>query len=896
MEDSDAEIIADFLLEAREILDSLENEITKLVLAPFDQELVRSIFRGMHTLKGNSGVFALPRIEKLSRAAGALMASLFNKSLTFDTIKATTLLETVETIRDIVINVALHSAESIGDDHVLIDRLQTLAQQSTDPISNVSNFEKLSEISVSTRNLSPLAQENTPRLDLDDEAIAEFIHESRDILNTLDQGFVELELNPGDSELIDKIFRSMHVLKSNSRVFSFVRLERLGHATEALLSVLRQGKLEFDSTKATMLLRAVDIIREIITYAEEHRTEPAGDDTVLIQNLHSLISLTNGLKVSTPHQLLSSKPSNRGDLAQADSDESQIITKSSDFVTPIKVHPELLDKLINVASEMVLARNRLLPFTNQYLDHGFSAAVRSIDLLTRELQERMMTTRMEPISQVWMKLPRMVRDIAAALGKKVEVIQEGADTELDRTLLDSIRDPLVHIIRNCVDHGIEAPDQRLVMGKPAIGRVFLRATHENGTVVIEITDDGAGVDFEAVRGEVITRNLASADDAASFSDNQLLPYIFLPGFSTKKLITELSGRGVGTDVVKTSISNIGGTVEVESHRGRGTNMRLKIPLTLAIMPALFVLCQGERYAIPQNSVVEMIHINPKGNATDLEDFYGVPVFRLREKLVPLLFLSKQLELDVPLPPKEQALNVAVLQSNGVLFGLAVDEILNIQEVVIKSIGQGLKNIMEFSGATILGDGRVALILHIDGIATNSGLVAKLQARELNPPADLEDKATNREIAILLFGLSNLDGLAIELSYVERLEKVPTHQIQRNGDRAVVKYGNGIMPLIYLDRYIQGASESSKRVGEFLSVIVHYFNNHPVGLVVDQVKDILHIDARFHHLDPPQRGLRACLIRGDQIINLIDLQEILMLYNAPVQSNNYPQTIDVFSDV
>jgi len=325
-------------------------------------------------------------------------------------------------------------------------------------------------------------------------------------------------------------------------------------------------------------------------------------------------------------------------------------------------------------------------------------------------------------------------------------------------------------------------------------------------------------------------------------------------------------------------------------------MRLKIPLTLAIMPALFVRCEGERYAIPQNSIVELIHLNLRRNESELEDFYGSPVFRLREKLVPLLFLSQQLDLDAPLPHKDHALNVAVLQSNGVLFGLAVDEILNIQEVVIKSIGQGLKNIVEFAGATILGDGRVALILHIDGIATNSGLVAKLQARALNPPADSASNSISREIPILLFDLNDLDSLAIELSYVERLEKIPLDHIQRNGDRDVVKYGDGIMPLIYLDRYIQGAREKTRLDGEFLSVIVHYHNKRPIGLVVDHLQDITYVNTSFHHLDPPQRGLRVCIVRGEQIINMIDLQEILMLYNLPEQSSDYPQTIDMFSDV
>ena len=768
----------------------------------------------------------------------------------------------------------------------------------------------------------------------DEEIVLEFILEAREILDALDQDFVQLELKPDDPKLIGNIFRGMHTLKGSSGVFAYKRLEKLAHAAESLMSALREGTLQFDSNQASSLLKAVDIIRDIVTNIDLHRLEPEGNDDALVSNL---LALSQGLVPApiaiapTPSPAIAPMPSLAAPEATAgavaavaappatqtlpaaplatDPDESQHPDQDSTEIdvaksrsakpneqaaAPVKVSLEVLDKLINVASEMVLARNRLLPFANVFRDPVFSSAVRSIDLLTRELQERMMTTRMEPISQVWMKFPRLVRDISAELGKKVEVIQEGADTELDRTLLDTIRDPLIHIIRNCVDHGIEMPSSRLENGKPEIGRILLRANHENGMVVIEVADDGAGIDYEAVREKVIEKNLADKENALQFNDSQLLPFIFLPGFSTKKVVTNLSGRGVGADVVKTNIANIGGSVEVESHRGRGTNMRLKIPLTLAIMPALFVRCQGERYAIPQNSIVEMIHLDAKRNEAELEDFYGVPVFRLRGQLVPLLFLSKQLMLDAPLPAPGQGLQVAILQSYGVLFGLAVDEVLDIQEVVVKTLGQGLKDISEFAGATILGDGRVSLILHVDGIATNSGLVAKLQSRALNPEKQLSDSVAAKETSILLFNLNGLDNLAVELSYVERLEKIPASKIQRNGDRDVVTYGNGIMPLIPLDQFVQGATQRQYAEDELLSVIVHYYNDRPIGLVVRQVQDITNAPASFLRSDPPQRGLRGCVIRGDQIINILDLQEIMVLYNLPPNSNAYPQTIDMFT--
>jgi two-component system chemotaxis sensor kinase CheA len=755
----------------------------------------------------------------------------------------------------------------------------------------------------------------------DDEIIVEFILEAREILDLLDQSFVELEVNPTNSKLIANIFRGLHTLKGSSAVFAFKRLERVAHAGESLLSALREGTLQFDSTKATTLLSAVDVIRDIVFNIDRQRTEPEGDDTVLVENL---LALSRGLAITLPQEIekvsaeviqdttnTAAAITNASESEQSphpltaesliDSGEHQELEdlttphtdiKINEVAAPIKVNLEVLDKLINVTSEMVLARNRLLPFTNIYSDPAFSAAVRNIDLLTQELQGRMLTTRMEPISQVWLKFPRLIRDISNELGKKVELIQEGAETELDRTLLDTIRDPLIHIIRNSVDHGIELPAVRLAQGKSEVGKIYLRANHENGMVVIEVADDGAGIDFEAVRDKVIEKNLADKSEVITYTDSQLLPFIFLPGFSTKKVVTNLSGRGVGADVVKTNIANIGGSVDVESHRGRGTHTRMKIPLTLAIMPALFVRCQGERYAIPQNNIVEMVNLDAKRSEYSLEDFYGVPVFRLREKLVPLLFLSKQLQLDAALPSANDSLNVAVLQSHGVLFGLVVDEVLNIQEVVIKSIGRGLKSIPDFAGATILGDGRVALILHIDGIATNSGLVAKLQARTLNPEPLIDDRPPVKEIGILLFNLPGLENIAIELSDVERLEKIPVTSIQRSGDRDVVKYGDGIMPLIPLHQYIQGAQPITYDEDKLLPVIVHYVKDKPIGLVVSQVQDIMHVSSVFHRSDPPQRGLNGCVISGDRIINIIDLQEIMMLYTLPETSSTYPQTVDM----
>ena len=761
----------------------------------------------------------------------------------------------------------------------------------------------------------------------DDDILVEFIIEAREILDQLDLDFVQLEITPNDKKLVGNIFRAMHTLKGSSGFFAFKRLEKVSHAGESLLGKIRDGQLALDSQKTTILLSALDCLRSIIEGIEGSQTEPSGDDSALVEQLLALAS-GKGIEVSVPQTATPSaaepastpapetqEPSTQSSippvtattppssqLAQVDAGESTDEVwapdpadpaKNQEVAAPVKVNLELLDRLMNLVSEMVLARNRLLPFTNQFVDHDFSSAVRVIDLLTLELQERMMKTRMQPISQVWTKFPRLIRDVSNDCAKKVSLIQEGAQTELDRTLLDAIRDPLVHIIRNSIDHGIEIPSERLNRGKPEMGKVLLRASHENGMVVIEIADDGAGVDYDLVRQKAIEKNLIPAPQAQDLSDLQLLEYIFLPGFSTKSQVSNLSGRGVGMDVVKTNISNIGGSIDINSKRGVGTTIRLKIPLTLAIMPALFVRCGSEPYAIPQNSVLEMVRLDLSADTTGLEDFYGTPVFRLRNQLVPILFLNHQLEVSKDLPAEDAILNIAILQSSGIRFGLVVDEVLNMQEVVVKPLGPLLKDVTDFAGATILGNGRVALILDIDGIAIQSGMVAKIQSRPLNADSTQEE-ASDEDVAMLSFELEGQSRLAIYLDHVERLEMISPKQVQRNGNRDVIQYGNEIMHLLYLNHYIEGAKKgkASSTEDEVIPVIVHYTNDIPVGLVVSQVHDIIHVSKNLHEANPPQKGLLGCVSLNDQVINVIDLQEILMMRNLQENSKEYPAVIDM----
>ncbi len=730
-----------------------------------------------------------------------------------------------------------------------------------------------------------------------DEILAEFILEAREIIDRLDVDFVRLEENPSDQALVGNIFRGLHTLKGSSGFFSLKRLEKLSHAGESLLGKIRAGQAELDFEKSTRLLEMNDILRQIIEGVEANQAEPVGDDQELIAVLLGLSqpekAAPQEINTTTVTEVILEVPTQEPVREAAESPEIAMANApGQEVVVPVKVNPDVLDKLMNIASEMVLARNRLLPFSQQSSDKLFTSAVRSIDLLTLELQERMMKMRMQPIFHIWDKFPRLVRDVSAECGKKVRLLQEGAETELDRILLDSIRDPLIHLIRNSIDHSIEPPEVRLEKGKSELAYLVLRAAHQNGIVIVEVIDDGAGVDYERVRQRAISRGLISVEKAHALNHKELIELIFLPGFSTRDTITNLSGRGVGMDVVKNNIENIGGSIEITSVPNEGTHVKLKIPLTLAILPTLFVRCAGEIFLIPQNRILELVRFAPNQPNNGIEDFYGTPTFRLRDKLIPLLFLNEQLHLSASALKPKQKLFIAVLNFNGTLFGLVVEEVLNIQDIVIKPLGELLRDMSNFAGATIMGNGEVALILDIDGIARKSGLVERLQANPIRqeeryiPPVE-------EMISVLLFEIPGLHKIALPLDAIDHIIKLDSEQIQQSGNREVVYFNEQLMDLVRLDKYVSGGAKDAQSYTTRAPVLTCRYRDRLYGLVVKQVTDIIEVPAKLHELSTPQRGLNGCIIYNDQVINVLDLEEVLIMHNVQEDSDDYPKVIDLY---
>ncbi|MBI5364089.1 MAG: chemotaxis protein CheA [Planctomycetes bacterium] len=755
-----------------------------------------------------------------------------------------------------------------------------------------------------------------------DEAIREFLVESYENLDRLDTEMVVLEERPEDKETLASIFRTIHTIKGTCGFLGYSKLESVAHVGESLLSRLRDGKLRIDDPITSALLAMFDAVRRMLAEIEASGSDGAGDYSELVRTLTALQeSGSPPTKAAAPPPAVAAAPvvsapvvsapvvsapvrapatpaqtgfqvfakataqkaeapaPARGEDARpkerefpaADAVHTPSETKSNSGVadTNIRVDVGLLDRLMNLVGELVLARNQVLQFSNVVDDSAFAATTQRLNLVTTELQENVMKTRMQPIGNVWGKFPRIVRDVAKSCGKDVQLELEGKDTELDKTIIEAIKDPLTHIVRNSVDHGIETPEVRRAAGKSPQGLLRMRAYHEGGQVNIEISDDGAGIHTDRVKAKAIEKNLITAEQAARMSERELLNLIFLPGFSTAAKVTNVSGRGVGMDVVKTNIEKIGGAVDVSSERGKGTTLKIKIPLTLAIIPALVVNCSKDQYAIPQVSLLELVRLEGDEILREIEDLHGAPVYRLRGRLLPLVHLDKALGL-ADSTDRSQAINIVVLQADERQFGLIVDDINDTEEIVVKPLGKQLKGIDAFAGATIMGDGRVALILDVLGIAQRASVVSSTRESGTRDAATRVAQSTGERSTLLLFRAGADRRMAIPLSDVARLEEFQRSQLEFAGDGRVVQYRGEILPLLELSELL---GWPTSEVRDPLHVVVYTRDGKSIGLVVEQILDIVEEDLVLQKRSRREGTLGSAVIQ-ERVTDLLDVEGVL----------------------
>ena len=698
-----------------------------------------------------------------------------------------------------------------------------------------------------------------------DELTREFLIESQEGLDRMERCLTELEERPQDTGLLAEIFRSVHTIKGTTGFLGFKRLEKLAHAGENLLGLLREGKLAADRAVITGLLQLMDGLRSILRTVESEGAEGQGEDAVLIARLEELqapvkahvshpVAARAGAQMAPPATPVlrspeaaespcpsapEAKPSELNKPAamakaapEPEAEAARPKAQGTAAESSLRVDVALLNRMMNLVGELVLTRNQVLQATAA--DPNLTMLSRRLDMVTADLRESVMKARMQPVSNIFSKMPRIVRDLSQSLGRKVRLQMEGQDTELDKSLLEAIKDPLTHAVRNSLDHGIEPPEVRLAAGKDAEGTLKLRAVQEGSHVLVEVSDDGAGIAVEKVREKAIERGLITQERAAHLVERELLQLIFLPGFSTAAAVTNVSGRGVGMDVVRTNVEKIGGKVEIDSRAGKGTTLRMRIPLTLAIIPALIVRSVNQSFALPQGALSELVHVPPGQADTAIEWIENAPLYRLRGKLLPLVFLDRLLLPGAQHRVATERDNfIAVLDADGRRFGLVVDGLADPEEIVVKPLSSVLKTIGLYSGATVLGNADLALILDPGAIALKAGVTMSADeevARAVEGETGVEEQ---KGPEYLLVEAAERQA-AVPLADVLRIEQLPVKRIEYIGYRPVLNFEGQLLPVEDSGGVLAAAEGNPE--SQVIVVVCREGNRH-VGIAVSHVLDV-----------------------------------------------------------
>jgi two-component system chemotaxis sensor kinase CheA len=764
-----------------------------------------------------------------------------------------------------------------------------------------------------------------------DDLLREFLTETSESLDTVDNQLVRFEQEPNNAKILDNIFRLVHTIKGTCGFLGLPRLEALAHAAETLMGKFRDG-MPVTGQAVTLILTTIDRIKDILGQLEATEAEPDGSDQDLIGELEAMVE--RGMKAMTEQaspaeaapavaaapaqgslgtQTLE-RPLRPGEVSLDELERAfretaiEVASPPAAAVAPaaaakeakpaaketkpaaaakpaasksaaadevqeadkvanqsIRVNVDTLEHLMTMVSELVLTRNQLLEISRRNEDTEFKVPLQRLSNVTAELQEGVMKTRMQPIGNAWQKLPRIVRDLSGELGKQIELEMHGADTELDRQVLDLIKDPLTHMVRNSADHGLETPAERVACGKPEQGTIRLSAYHEGGHIIICIADNGRGLNTEKIKAKAISSGLVSETELEKMTEAQIHKFIFAPGFSTAAQITSVSGRGVGMDVVRTNIDQIGGTIDVKSVAGEGSSVTIKIPLTLAIVSALIVEAGGDRFAIPQLSVVELVRARANSEHR-IERIKDTAVLRLRNKLLPLMHLKKLLKIDDGSSSDPENGFIVVTQVGSQTFGIVVDGVFHTEEIVVKPMSTKLRHIDMFSGNTILGDGAVIMIIDPNGIAKALGASGAASHEIADENAASRASAAEQLTSLLVFRAGTSQPKAVPLGLVTRLEEIACDKIELSNGRYMVQYRDQLMPLVQM-------AGVNVRTSGSQPILVFADDRRSMGLVVDEIVDIVEERLNIEVGGSPDGILGSAVIKG-QATEVIDVGHFL----------------------
>nr|BFE65524.1 hypothetical protein GCM10020063_100500 [Dactylosporangium thailandense] len=796
------DIVQEFLVESHENLDQLDRDLVALEAQPGSRDLLSSIFRTIHTIKGTSGFLAFNRLEKVTHVGESLLSRLRDGAQGMTPATTDALLRMVDTVRGLLSEIEENGQELPGDDSEVVAAVNACITDDSAKAAAPAAPPPPAPAPVAAPAPEPVAAPAPEPVAAPEPAAA-----PEPVAAAAPEPVAEVVVVEPPAEVV--------------------------------------------------------VVQPVVAVVETPAAAPPPPPPAAQKPAAEPPAAGKPPAAAPP-----APPAPPAAAKGPGEPGEEPASRRSVADQSIRVDVDLLDKLMNLVGELVLTRNQLVRAIGTVSDPGMTRTGQRLNLITSELQESVMKTRMQAIDHLWSKLPRVVRDLSSTFGKQIRLAQEGKETELDRSLLEAVKDPLTHLVRNAVDHGIETPADRIAAGKPAEGTLTLRAYHEGGHVIVEVRDDGSGIDPDKIARIGVEKGIVSRDQLATMDRREILGLVFKPGFSTAKAVTNVSGRGVGMDVVKTNIERIGGAVDVDSIVGKGTTWRLTIPLTLAIIQALTIECGHERYVIPQVAVHELVYLDGQSGRV-VEHAMGAPVYRLRGKLLPLVYLDDTLGLARD-GEHDTDVYVAVLQAEGKRFGLVVDRVLNTEEVVVKPLTSRFKDIGVYAGATLLGDGRVALILDVASLARRAHLASGGERTDADADTTVRRGRGNAD-RLLIAGVGDR-RVAIPLDMVTRLEEFPVERIERTGSREVVQYRDQILPVLRLS-HLLGAYETEP--GPTVPVVVYTENGRSVALAVEKIIDIVEEGLDDSKRDFGDDGLLGSAVIQQRVTELLDVRRAIL---------------------
>ncbi len=851
-----SELIASFVEEANEGLADIEQDLLAIeeAGANVDQELVNKVFRCIHSIKGTSGFLGLTRIGELAHKMEDILNLIRNGELIPNSKIIDALLKSADVLREMVNNVA--ESEQVDISECIQELEQSL--ENDDGSGNESSNNDLPEGEVD--------------IELPNGDIAFLMVPERELVIRQRRGnyiyVIEVDLIKDveekgciPTEFLNKLYEVGELIDS------YVSTAGLSNIEAEIPNTLLLRLLVASTLQREALAKELGISDDkVYLIREPQKVEPdqsSGQRDLPETDKSSKDNTTPDKKTS---QSTGAEPSRNLPLGK---DKSAKSIESADRTIRVKL--SLLDRLMALTGELVLGRNQLLQIVRTKNFESLEPITVKLDQVTSELQEAIMQTRLQPIANVFNKFPRLVRDISSKLNKKCELMVEGKEVELDKTIIETIGDPLTHMVRNAIDHGIEPPDVRAAKGKPPTGTILLSAFHEGEKVNIRIKDDGGGIDVEKLKKKAIEKGVITPEQAMNLSDKEVVNFIFYPGFSTSENVTDVSGRGVGMDVVKTNIEKLGGTIEIETEKDKGTTFDIKLPLTLAIIPALIIQIRDDKYAIPQVNVNELVRVKSEEVSKRIQRVKGAEVLTLRGMLLPLVRLGEVLET-----PLEQVdsfdgpINVVVVDAGPLRYGLVVDSLPDSEEVVVKPLGQHFKDNGLFTGATILGDGTIALILDVAGIAAKKGINVS-NINQLERTANGDRGYTEDVIRVLLFTNAPGEQFGVPMGLISRIEKIKKEQIDFVGGKPILQYRGKSLSVLRLEECLSANPAPMK---DKMFVIVFKVAGVELGLLTPDLIDICDIKPEFDNQQLKEHGVIGSLIVNGKVTRIIDLQELV----------------------